>query len=103
MGVDVDTELHELVEYSGKYPSLKVEFSTPARNGVNGHDSALRRLARTLGLGQVHRRLDSFRDVRRIKRGQVKSGFVASGGDFGFNDALGCADFLSRVTSSVNT
>jgi glycosyltransferase involved in cell wall biosynthesis len=103
MGVDVDRELQELLDYSSKYPSLKAELLTPAKSGRNGQGSVLRNLAKTLGLGRVHGRLDAFREVRRIRRGEVKSGFLASGGDFGFTDALGCADFLSKVTSSVNT
>ena len=102
MGVDVDRELQELLDYSNKYPSLKAELLTPAKSGRNGQDSVLRSLAKTLGLGRVHGRLDAFREVRKIRRGEVQSGFLASGDNFGFSDALGCANFLSRVTSSVN-
>jgi glycosyltransferase involved in cell wall biosynthesis len=103
MGVDVDRELQELLEYASKYPALKAELLAPTEHGLNGQESVLRSLAKTLGLGRVHGRLDAFREARRIRRGEVKSGFLASGGDFGFSDALGCADFLSKVTSSVNT
>ena len=49
-------------------------------------------------LGRIYRRLDALREARKINRGLVKSGFVASGGDFGFDDAEGCANFVSRVT-----
>jgi hypothetical protein len=99
MGVDVNLEMQELLEYADKYPALKAELLSPPSNGLMGHDSAVRKFVRTLGLNHVNRRLHSFREVRKIKRGQVKAGFYASGSDFGFDDALECADFLSRVTN----
>jgi hypothetical protein len=97
MGVDVDREVNELLEYAGKYPSLKAELLSPKRNGLMGRDSVFRRLAKTFGVSYVRRRVINSQEVRKIKRGEVKSGFDVSGGDFGFNNALGCADFLSRV------
>jgi glycosyltransferase involved in cell wall biosynthesis len=103
IGVDVSLEKQEVLQYAGKYPSLKAELLAPASNGLMGHDSAVRKIARTLGLNHLNRRVAAFREVRRIKRGEVKAGFHVSGGDFGFDDALGCADFLSKVTSSANT
>jgi hypothetical protein len=103
IGVDVSLEKQELLTYSEKFPALKAELLVPPSNGLLGHDSPVRKLARTLGLNLVNRRLGAFREVRRIKRGDVKAGFQASGGDFGFDDALGCAAFLSRVTASANT
>jgi glycosyltransferase involved in cell wall biosynthesis len=101
MGVDVSTEMHELLSYADKYPKLKVELMTPPSNGLMGDGSAVRKFARTLGLNHVNRRFDTFKEVRKIRRGRVKSGFLASGDHFGFHDALGCADFLSRITSSA--
>jgi hypothetical protein len=98
MGVDVDREVNELLEYAGKYPSLKAEFMSPERNGLMARDSVVRKLARTFGVSYIRRQVINSQEVRKIRRGQVKSGFNVSGGDFGFNDALGCADFLSRVT-----
>jgi hypothetical protein len=103
MGVDVGRELQELMEYAERHASLKAEFLAQPSNGSMEHDSVIRDVARTLGLNHVYRRLAAWNEVSKIKRGQVKSGFTASGRDFGFNDALGCADFLSRVTSSVNS
>lgn len=101
MGVDVDREMNEALEYADKYPSLKAEFLSPERNGLMGQNSAVRKLARTVGVSRVYRRLKTLMDGRKIKRRQVNSGFRVSGGDFGFNDAVGCADFLSRVMSSA--
>jgi hypothetical protein len=101
MGVDVTLEMQELLKYADKYPSLKVELLTPPGNGLMGDHSAVRKLGRTLGLNRVSNRLHSFKEVRKIKGGNVKAGFHASGSDFGFDDALGCADFLSRVTGQA--
>jgi hypothetical protein len=102
MGVDVDKEIQEALEYSGKYPSLKAELMMPAGDEAANQPSPLRKLARTLKLNRLQNRLENFNEVRRIKRGQVKAGFIASGTDFGFHDALGCAAFLSRVTSTTD-
>jgi hypothetical protein len=41
-----------------------------------------------------------FIESRKIRRGRVKAGFRVSGAEFGFEDALGCAAFLSKVISS---
>jgi len=102
MGVDVLREIDELLAYADKYPPLKAAFIAAGTNGLSEHPSAVTRLARTLGLHHVRRKLDTRREVRRINRGDVKSGFVAAGADFGFDDALGCADFVSRVTASTD-
>jgi hypothetical protein len=98
MGVDVAAEIDELQTYAEKYPPLKAELLAPATNGLTERDSPIRKVARTLGLNPIVERVDAFREVRKINRGEVKSGFVASGGDFGFDDAVQCAEFVSRVT-----
>jgi glycosyltransferase involved in cell wall biosynthesis len=100
IGVEVHRELGELLDYAQKYPVLKAELLSPPPNG-HGHTSPLRGLARTLGLSRVARRLRARAELRRINRGDVRSGFRVSGGDAGFTDALGCADFVARVTASI--
>jgi glycosyltransferase involved in cell wall biosynthesis len=102
MGVDVTREIQELLDYAQKYPALKTEWLAPAKNGAASRDSAIRKLARTLRLNVLQNRMEQFNEVRKVKRGQVRSGFTVSGSDFGFNDALGCAEFLSRVTSTTS-
>jgi hypothetical protein len=102
MGVDVTREIQELLDYAQKYPALKAEWLAPAKNGATSRDSAIRKLARALRLNVLQNRLEQFTEVRKVKRGQVRSGFTVSGSDFGFNDALGCAEFLSRVTSTTS-
>jgi hypothetical protein len=98
MGVDVCREMAELQAYAKKYPRLQAELAMPVRNGLIGRDSAVRKLARTVGLNLIYRRLYARNQARKINRGDVKSGFEASGADFGFGDAVGCAGFISRVT-----
>jgi glycosyltransferase involved in cell wall biosynthesis len=101
MGVDVDREMQELFDYADKYSLLKAELIEQNAKPLP-RESGLRRVARKLGGGEVSRRLNAWSEVRRIKRGEVASGFAASGADFGFVDALGCAAFLSRVVSPVS-
>ena len=50
----------------------------------------------------IHSNVAAMKEVRRIRRGQVKSGFHASGADFGFSDAVGCADFVAKVRSAAS-
>jgi len=102
MGVDVEQEMQELLNYADKYPTLKATLLAPPEERANGHESPTRRLVKTLGLGGALSHFDNFREVRRIARGDVQRGFSAAGRDFGFVDALGCAEFLSRVTASVS-
>jgi hypothetical protein len=97
MGVDVCPEMEELQAYAKKYPPLEAELAAPAKNGSH---SVVRKLATTVGLNLISRRLYAFKQARKISRGDVKSGFHASGADFGFGDAVGCAGFISRVTGS---
>ena len=97
MGVDVSRDTCELLEYSSKYPELKTEFLAPVSNGFMRRDSRVRKLARAVGLNHVYRRLNAARERRKIRQCDVKSGFVASGNDFGFQDAKGCADFVAMI------
>jgi hypothetical protein len=98
MGVDVCPEMTELQTYAKKYPLLQAELAAPAKNGLLARDSAVRKLARTVGLNLIYQRLHARKEARKINRGDVKSGFHAAGADFGFGDAVECAGFISRVT-----
>jgi len=98
MGVDVSREMEELRAYAQKYPALTAEFNAPPKRGLMDRDSAIRQFARAVGLNLLSQRLHAYKEGRKIKSGQIKSGFAVSGGDFGFDDALGCAHFIARVT-----
>jgi hypothetical protein len=97
MGVDVSRETSELLEYSSKHPELKTEFLAVTSNGLTHGASRIRRLAVAVGLRHVRRRLRAAKQRWKIGRGDVKAGFVASGNEYGFHDAAGCADFVSMV------
>ncbi len=99
LGVDVSKEMDEFVRYSDKYPSLKGLLSD--RTMPKG--SLVRRTRHTIGrLGghKLQRQIQALQETWKVRRGEVHSGFVVSGDDFGFNDILGCAEFLARITSS---
>jgi hypothetical protein len=101
--VDVTREIAELLDYATtKYPAIRAELLASNGNGLNGNRSVVRKMARALGLNHAYRRVAAMREVRRIRRGQVKSGFHASGADFGFSDAVGCADFIAKVRSAAS-
>ena len=101
LDVDVTREIAELLDYATtKYPAIRAELLASNGNGLNGNRSVVRKMARALGLNHAYRRVAAMREVRRIRRGQVKSGFHASGADFGFSDAVGCADFIAKVRSA---
>lgn len=97
MGVDVTREIAELIAYAKKYPSLETEWQAPSRQQPF---AAVRRLGKRLGLHHVSRRWHAFNETNRIKRGAVDRGFTARGQDFGFADAVECAEFIASVTAS---
>lgn len=99
MGVDVARDMSELLEYATKYPSLHAKLLVPPPNGLQENRSLGGRLATALGVRYVRRWLDARRQIRDIRAGRVHAGFTVSGGDFGFDDALGCSEFLSEAMS----
>jgi hypothetical protein len=56
----------------------------------------MRRMIGSLGARRVVDEVMRYRDLRKVKRGDVRSGFGVFGSDFGFDDILGCALFLAR-------
>jgi glycosyltransferase involved in cell wall biosynthesis len=99
MGVDVVREISELTGYATKYPSLHAKLLAQPPDGLKGSHSLARRLATGLGVQYVQRRLHARKQIRDIRAGRVHAGFTVSGGDFGFNDALSCSEFLSALMS----
>jgi hypothetical protein len=97
MGVDVNREMGELLDYSKKFPAVHAELTRPERIGWTAEDSVLRKLGRAFGLNVINRRREAMREIKKVKQGRVMSGFFVSGGDFGFQDALSCAEFIARI------
>jgi glycosyltransferase involved in cell wall biosynthesis len=96
MGVDVTREMGELIAYAAKYPFLEHEpLWLMARREVSLWRK-MRRMIGSLGARRVVDEVMRYRDLRKVKRGDVRSGFGVFGSDFGFDDILGCALFLAR-------
>ena len=107
LGVDVSVEINETLRYAAKYPSLMEAFSsadTAAKPAVK--DVLVSRMRSTIGnLGARHVRqhILAHQLAQKLERGPLRSGFSAFGKDFGFDDILGCAEFLARnVTTGQN-
>jgi hypothetical protein len=102
MGVDVHREMQEALHYAEKYPEFRAELVSRNGNGSTNGISPLLKIGRAIGLNRVRQHVHAFAEVRKIRQGKVQAGFQASGADFGFHDAVGCAAFVSRVTSLQN-
>ena len=100
LGVDVSMEIDDLIRYSAKYPSLIREFSV--RENLEGATRQATFIERTrstigdLGARPLRERIKAYQLHRRLTRGAAVLGFQASGEDFGFNDILKCAKFLTH-------
>lgn len=101
LGVDVAVEIADLKQYSAKYPSLLDEFNAWHAQAQPSRTSALlqnlRLMVGDLGARAVRRRLHARQVTRKLEQGTLRSGFFASGDQFGFADILGCAEFLGRA------
>ena len=106
LGVDVTDDLDELVKYLVRSPELLYRVFNPggsrtSRSSVS--PGLLRRTVRTLGRRApegLRGRVKEYQQAREHRqRGEIP-GFEVSGDDFGFDDILGCASFLTEVMSS---
>jgi glycosyltransferase involved in cell wall biosynthesis len=99
LGVDVSAEIDETERYAGKYPSLLEEWRTAETSArPAGKEIVFQRLRSTVaGLGgrALRQRLRTYQLSQELAQGTRKSGFCASGDDFGFSDIMGCAEFLA--------
>ena len=95
-GVDVTREIDEVLIHARKSAALVEELTSKATPQVTPW-RAVRSAVGRLGVGAVLRRLRAYRTVRRVKHGDVMSGFHVDGSDFRFDGIVGCADFLGSV------
>jgi hypothetical protein len=99
MGVDVSAETEDALRCSQKYPALVEEFRSDLATAHDGEKNGLTARLRTavgdLGGRTLRRRINAYQLAQKIKQGSVRSKFTACGEDFGFNDILGCAEFLT--------
>jgi glycosyltransferase involved in cell wall biosynthesis len=108
LGVDVSIEMEDIKNYLSKNPCLKNEISR--REALKKKKTFWKAARSVIGDVGVRKVIDRVRkplqtrtttkqDALKLKRGEVNSGLRISGMDFGFNDILGCADFLARITA----
>jgi glycosyltransferase involved in cell wall biosynthesis len=98
LGVDVAREMNELSEYVRRWPPLVTELASMAKSRKTFWGSIRSALGR-LGGRALGRRVAAFRSARKVSRGEVTSGFVIRGEDFGFRDIVACVDFLAGVVA----
>lgn len=98
IGVDVSAEIEDLLDYAAKYPSLREEFIRKEPDRENHvAQQLLSIVASKMGARTLQHWLEKRRQVREIRTGNVSCGFQAAGEDFGFDNILGCAEFLTRI------
>jgi hypothetical protein len=99
-GIDVEADVAELLEYASKYPGLRAELGRekPVPKAQDVTVSRIRTLIGDLGARTIHERFTGFRQYRKLRRGEWRKGTI-SGSTFGFQDILGCAEFLTPLVS----
>jgi glycosyltransferase involved in cell wall biosynthesis len=97
LGVDVTNEMRELREYVGKWPSLARQLAS-----VRGAKpvSWRHRLARVGGPAiRAVRKVVGSSGARKVRNGDVRSGFAVYGDEFGFHTIVECADFVDAIVT----
>lgn len=107
LGVDVSIEIEEIKNYLNKNPSLRDEISKTKQMGYRKKTlwRKTRALIGDLGMRQIKERIRTLREVKqrtesdaqKVNRGEVNGGLRISGNDFGFNNIIGCTEFLERI------
>lgn len=105
MGVDVSAEMDETLGYAAKYPSLPENLKRTKNGAWNSSENStlgrrIRSLVRDLGGGRLRESIRTYQLARKLRHGAARSGFRASGDDFGFQDILECSDFISKHVNS---
>jgi len=113
LGVDVSNEIAEVESYLNRNPALMNEISQSGQMlGKEKRETFWRRIRTKigdLGVRQMKERIRVPIKVRKItaagaqkvKHGEVNFGLKICGKDFGFQDILGCAEFLASITSGI--
>jgi glycosyltransferase involved in cell wall biosynthesis len=102
LGVDVSKELDELKHYLRQNPALSIDIH-PLEPTRSGPWLRLRSLLADAGARELRRWIRDTRNARKVRSGNVRSGFSVGGTAFGFHNVLESSDFLARVTSVSGT
>ena len=98
IGVDVSAEIEDLLRYAAKYPSLMEEFMAQEPRKENPmRQPLLSGVASRMGARSLQHWIEKRRQARELRNGNVGSGFQVAGEDFGFDNILDCAKFLTRI------
>jgi glycosyltransferase involved in cell wall biosynthesis len=107
LGVDVTAEMADARQYAAKHhPSLLAEFDQrEAETRLSATEVLtrnIRSIARSLGARALSRRLRAYRLAQKLESGTYRSSFWASGDHFGFDDIVGCAEFLGAYVRRMS-
>ena len=97
IGVDVSAEIENLLGYAAKYPSLMEEFTAKEPCNQNHVRQQLSSVASKMGARTLQHWFERRRQAREVRNGKVGCGFQVAGEDFGFDNILDCAEFLTRI------
>jgi hypothetical protein len=100
LGVDVSREIDELLDYLRNDPVLMEELGPQLMSVRKTAWQRSRSLIGSLGVRPLRRRIKAYQNARKVRHGEVRSGFNVSGADFRFRNILECAAFLKRVALS---
>jgi hypothetical protein len=96
-GVDVSREITELAEYLRRSHLLAEEVAALETPPTKGVWASVRTGLGDLGLRSLRQYFKQQRNARKVKLGDIASGFGVSGADFSFSNIAECARFLTRI------
>jgi len=96
LGVNVTKEIDELSRYVRQGPALAGELASIAEPRKAAWRS-VRSVVGRLGGGALRRWVTATQNARKVRRGDVASGFAVHGSDLGFHTIVECAGFLAGV------
>jgi glycosyltransferase involved in cell wall biosynthesis len=107
LGVDITAEMADVTQYAArKHPSLLPEVESRKAAAWPSATEILMRSIRTvggnLGMRILSRRLRAYQLAQKLESGAHRSSFSASGDHFGFDDILGCAQFLGTYVRRMS-
>ena len=97
VGVDVSLEIDETITYAANTRLSRRSSRLSCKRNRRRRRYVMQQLRSTigdLGVRSLRQRVRAHQLAQKLEKGVLRSGFSASGDDFGFADILGCAEFL---------
>ena len=98
LGVNVTKEMNELTRYVEQWPVLAGELASMAESR-NTLWRWVRSLVAGMGGSALRQRVMTAWNARKLKRGDVTTGFEVRGEDAAFHTIVDCARFLAGVAA----